>query len=329
MFWCGARRQSAEEPRDGAGCGLDLYCRNYAAVADLQISPFSAAQPTSPPPFCLDAAAQDSKLQPDRYGGLDQPSACGRQLPAAKSVSALIQMEFWSVQGHSRFTVGLGARGRRKWSDAENVVQAWKKNLIESSGNWIFSPFFYLHGFVFFSPENLNERGGQIPSGKVTENSLWINFEWRTVLNIDAHQNCTNKNNVFVKLKLSEGNWQRLSALMRKFRLVKFHLFLFCFVFNLHFKCEAGFSPGSRRKRKHGAAQRDGALFLSAPSLSHQVVKSRCAPPLPLRAVQRSFRRLMYFYAQTASRWRVSHSKKHPKKRNLAIFQNKSISLSE
>lgn len=40
--------------------GLDLYCRNYLAMADLQISPFSAAQAANPPPFCSDAA-RDSK----------------------------------------------------------------------------------------------------------------------------------------------------------------------------------------------------------------------------------------------------------------------------
>lgn len=41
--------ENAEEP----GLGFDLYCRNYSAMADLQISPFSAAQAANPPPFLL------------------------------------------------------------------------------------------------------------------------------------------------------------------------------------------------------------------------------------------------------------------------------------
>lgn len=53
--------ENAEKPREHAAKmgrqGLDRYCCNYTAMADLQISPFRAG------PFCLDAAQASDPSQ--------------------------------------------------------------------------------------------------------------------------------------------------------------------------------------------------------------------------------------------------------------------------
>lgn len=93
--------ENAEKPKRRCRLGLDLYRRNYTAMADLQISPFSAAPPPHPPapslppthqhpPLCLDAA-QDSRLRPCRYRGLDQRADVSSD---CKKRSALIQPDF-------------------------------------------------------------------------------------------------------------------------------------------------------------------------------------------------------------------------------------------